>query len=153
MERISEKPVGEQELTKDTSNLRKFVVSDWLSKVAGAEAGRAISIGGRLRGSNYQNRNAIEFAAGSDLAKHFKPIDLRKIQVEEQQVRHGRCGICFRLRNKIEDPFAISRDVNLQGQVFHSNGFTNKQSVRHVVFSQQKIQRLPNALEVSVRGR
>jgi hypothetical protein len=41
----------------------------------------------------------------------------------------------------------------VQGQVFHSDGFANEQGVRQVVFSQQKIQRLPNALVELVRGR
>jgi len=68
-------------------------------------------------------------------------------------VRNRRCGILFRLRNKVEGPFAIRRDVNVQGQVFHFDGFANEQGVRQVVFSQQKIQRLPSALEGPFRGR
>ena len=68
-------------------------------------------------------------------------------------MRNWRRGIFFGLRNKVEGPFAIRYEVNVQGQVFHSDGFANEQGVRQVVFSQQKIQRLPNALEGLVLGR
>jgi hypothetical protein len=57
------------------------------------------------------------------------------------------------LRDKVEGPFAIRRDVNLQRQVFHSDGFADEQCIRQVVFSEQKIQRPPNALEGLFRGR
>jgi hypothetical protein len=140
-------------LTKNTANLHKFVVRDWLSKVAGAEAGRTISIGRGIRGGDYENRNAIEFVTGSNLPEHFEPIDLGEIEIEEQHVGNWRAGIFFCLRNKVEGAFAIRRDVNVQGQVFHFDGFANEQGVRQVVFSQQKIQRLPNALVEFVRGR
>ena len=140
-------------MTKNTANLHKFVVRDWLSKVAGAEAGRTISIGRGIRGRDYENRNAIEFVTGSNLPEHFKPIDFREIQIEEQHMGLWRGGIFFCFGNKLESAFAIRRDENVQRQVFHSDGFANEQGVRQVVFSQQKIQRLPNALVEPVRGR
>jgi hypothetical protein len=40
----------------------------------------------------------------------------------------------------------------LQRQVLHSDGFANEQGVRQVVFSQQKIQRLPIVPAGRVRG-
>src|SRR4051812_47630760 len=127
IERGSEQAVCEEEFAQHTTKFHKFIVTDRLSKITCAEAGGAISIGGRIRRGNHEHRNAIEPVTGSNLTEYFKSINLGEVEIEQQKVRDRRARICFCCRKKVERALAVRRDVHLQGQIFHFDGFPNKQ--------------------------
>ena len=82
-----EEAVSLDELPEHLPDLHKFVVRNRLSKIAGAQLGRPASVGRGIRGSDHQNRNIPELLTGANSAEHFEPVDLRKIEVEQQQMR------------------------------------------------------------------
>ena len=65
----------------------------------------------------------------------------------------GCVGVVPRVRDKVHRLFAVHRDIGFYGQVFRFDRFADKQSVRYIVFSQQKNQPLRNDLGARVRGR
>jgi hypothetical protein len=68
-------------------------------------------------------------------------------------MRVGSSGVLLRFRHKLHRQFPVRRKVNIQRQVFYFDGLPDKQSVREIIFNQQKIQPSRSGFAELVRGR
>jgi hypothetical protein len=107
-------------------DLHKFVVGNRLAKIAGAQLICHIPVRRRVRRSDDENRKIPAFTAGPNSAEHFQSVDLRKIQIEQQNMWTWRVWISFGRGNKLDRAFAVRSNVNFQRQIFHSDSFPHQ---------------------------
>ncbi len=89
-----------KEPAKESSDLDEFLVGNRFPEVAGAKLGGLTAVRGRIRGSDDESRDALEFINGSNPPQHFESVDLGKIQVEQEKVRGRRLWVLLRPLHK-----------------------------------------------------